>query len=169
MFTLLLCPANEARAACHADHPFVIRSINDRNNGSVLRVPRQNWNTTTNTPMKTFITLPVLLLSAMSLTAASPATPLPASVPSAIERELERQIDKYVTYPIIQSAKAMEGEVIVSFVIDAVGKVRVINATSKNDELCAYVLRMLSKVDIGDNPEGTWKTTHMRFRFHPEA
>ncbi len=119
--------------------------------------------------MKTFITLPVLLLGALSMSAASPATPLPASVPSAIERELERQIDKYVTYPILQPAKEMEGEVVVSFVIDAVGKVRVITANSTNDVLCTYVLKMLSKVDIGDNPEGTWKTTHMRFRFHPEA
>ena len=119
--------------------------------------------------MKTFITLPALLLSALTISAATPATPLPATVPSALERELERQIDKYVTYPILQPATEMEGEVIVSFVIDAVGKVRVINARSENDALCTYVLKMLSKVDIGDNPDGTWKTTHMRFRFRPEA
>ena len=63
----------------------------------------------------------------------------------------------------------MNGEVVVSFVIDIEGKVQVISAHSKNQALCEYVLRKLSKVDIGDNPNGLWKTTHMRFVFHPEV
>ncbi len=119
--------------------------------------------------MKTLSILSAFLLFGTSAMAAEPATPLPSTAPSSMERELERQIDRFVTYPIANRAAAMDGEVLVSFVIDAVGKVRVINASSSNDALCAYVLKMLDKVDIGDNPEGTWKTTHIRFRFGPEA
>lgn len=86
-----------------------------------------------------------------------------------MERELDRQIDKYVTYPLLQRSQRMDGEVLVSFVINAEGKVKVISARSKNNELCEYVIRMLNKIDIGDNPDGTWKTTHVRFKFRPEV
>ena len=44
-----------------------------------------------------------------------------------------------------------------------------IDAISTNDDLRAYVLRKLSRVDIGTNPEGVWKTSHIRFVFRPEA
>lgn len=86
-----------------------------------------------------------------------------------MERELERQINKFVTYPILERAHHMDGEVLVSFVIDTEGKVKVISARSENTALCEYVLRMLAKVDIGSNPDGLWKTTHMKFRFRPEV
>lgn len=81
---------------------------------------------------------------------------------------MERRINKYVTYPLMERAHGMDGEARVSFVIDSGGKVKVINARSANTALCEYVLRMLAKVDIGDNPDGLWKTTHMRFDFRPE-
>jgi hypothetical protein len=58
--------------------------------------------------------------------------------------------------------------VTVTFVIDTQGKVEVISARSTNPYLRAYVLKKLAKVDIGDNPNGTWRTTHMKFVFHPE-
>jgi Gram-negative bacterial TonB protein C-terminal len=102
-------------------------------------------------------------------TAANPATPLRTKTTSRMERELDRQLDKYVTYPLLERNKRMDGEVLVSFVIDATGKVKVISAESENPELRDYVLRMLSKVDIGQNPDGSWKTTHVRFAFHPEV
>jgi len=86
-----------------------------------------------------------------------------------MERELERQIDKYVTYPLMERVHHMDGQVFVSFVIDTEGKVKVISARSRNTALCEYVLRMLAKVDIGSNPEGLWKTTHMKFDFRPEV
>ena len=92
--------------------------------------------------------------------------PAPAAT---LERELDRQIDKFVTYPLLERRHNMDGEVLVSFVIDTEGRVKVIGAHSANTALCEYVLRMLAKVDIGDNPDGLWKTTHMRFSFHPEV
>ncbi len=100
--------------------------------------------------------------------ASEPATPLraPASA-TALERELEHQIDRFVSYPVRHAN--MDGEVYVSFVINAEGKVEVLSAHSSNDDLCAYVLGRLARIDVGANPGGLWKTTHMRFTFHPEV
>lgn len=123
--------------------------------------------------MKAFFTRHFLLLAAtLSLTATNanrPADPLRANVPSAQERELKKQINHYVSYPLLERKTEMDGEVLVSFVINAAGKVEVISAASDNPELRAYVLRKLEKIDIGENPSGTWKTEHLRFIFHPEA
>ena len=117
------------------------------------------------------LSLPMLALS-FGLSAAMatpPADPLRAHVPSQQERELKKQINRLVTYPLLERKRTMDGEVDVSFVINAAGKVEVITAASDNAELRAYVLRKLEKVDIGNNPSGTWKTEHMRFVFRPEA
>jgi hypothetical protein len=123
--------------------------------------------------MKTTNLRSALLLAAactfLCATAANPATPLRSKTTSSMERELDRQLDKYVTYPLLERSQRMDGEVLVSFVVDAAGKVKVISARSENPELRDYVLRMLSKVDIGDNPDGTWKIDHVRFSFHPEV
>ena len=118
-----------------------------------------------------FRSLLILALATTFATAQSapPADPLRAHVPSAQERELKQQLNKYVTYPLMERKREMDGEVQVSFVINAAGKVEVITAASDNAELRAYVLRKLEKVDIGNNPSGTWKTEHMRFVFRPEA
>ena len=86
----------------------------------------------------------------------------------AMERTLQHRIDKLVTYPLRAAAGTMDGEVVVSFVIDTEGKVNVLRAESNNEALEVYVLEQLAKVDIGSNPAGTWKTTHLRFRFMPE-
>ena len=104
-----------------------------------------------------------------STRAAEPVVPAPAASPVNMERELQRQIDKYVTYPLLERTRHMDGQVLVSFVIDTEGKVKVIHARSENTALCEHVLRMLAKVDIGSNPDGLWKTTHMRFNFRPEV
>lgn len=123
--------------------------------------------------MKPSFSRSVLLLALVStfsaIQSAPPADPLRANVPSAQERELKQQLNKYVTYPLMERKRDMDGEVSVSFVINAAGKVEVISAVSDNQELRAYVLRKLDKVDIGENPSGTWKTEHMRFVFRPEA
>lgn len=124
------------------------------------------------TTMKTLILRTALMLALMPVLdrtlASEPATPLRMAVtPSAMERELDHQINKLVNYPL--GSTGMDGDVYVSFVINTDGKVEVLNAFSDNDGLCAYVLEKLAKVDIGTNPGGMWKTTHMRFRFHPEA
>jgi hypothetical protein len=100
--------------------------------------------------------------------ASEPATPLRAPISaSALERELEHQIARYVSYPVRHSN--IDGEVYVSFVINAEGKVEVLSAHSSNDDLCAYVLGRLARIDVGSNPGGLWKTTHLRFTFHPEV
>ncbi len=104
-----------------------------------------------------------------NLTGADATGAVPAAAITVLERELDRQINKYVTYPLLERTNRMDGEVLVSFVIDTEGKVKVINAHSPNTALCEYVLRMLAKVDIGTNPEGLWKTTRMRFNFRPEV
>lgn len=62
----------------------------------------------------------------------------------------------------------MTGEVYVSFVIDADGKVAVLECDSQNEKLKDYVIRKLAKIDIGDNPNGVWKRTHMKIKFQPE-
>jgi hypothetical protein len=61
----------------------------------------------------------------------------------------------------------MTGEVYVSFVIDKEGRVEVLDCNSANEDLREYALRKLARIDIGDNPQGIWRTTHITFR--PEA
>lgn len=115
--------------------------------------------------------LATLLLATPALAADPPImvhAPL-HGLSASLERELDRQLNKYVTYPLLERGHSMDGEVFVSFVIDAEGRVKVIDAQSRNTALCEYVLRMLAKVDVGDNPDGSWRTTHMRFTFHPEV
>lgn len=123
--------------------------------------------------MKPSISRSLLMLAFASAFAAAqaapPADPLRADVPSAQERELKKQLNRYITYPLMERKREMDGEVRVSFVINAAGKVEVISAVSADPELRAYVLRKLERVDIGENPSGTWKTEHMRFVFRPEA
>ncbi len=123
--------------------------------------------------MNALFTRSLLMLAVMltftATNANPPADPLRARVPSAQERELKKQINRYVTYPLMEHKREMDGEVRVSFVINAAGKVEVISSTSDNPDLCAYVLRKLERIDVGDNPSGTWKTEHMRFVFRPEA
>lgn len=109
------------------------------------------------------------VLTFSAIQAAPPADPLRVEVLSKQERELQTQIDRFVTYPLLERKPNMDGNVEVSFVINTAGKVEVISAVSGNDDLLAYVLRKLGKVDIGDNPSGTWKIEHVRFVFRPEA
>ena len=85
-----------------------------------------------------------------------------------IERSLERELNRHVIYPVMEEKKDMTGEVFVSFVVNTEGKLVVIDCNSANQELRNYVLGRLERVDIGDNPNGVWKTTRMRFVFRPE-
>lgn len=86
---------------------------------------------------------------------------------TAMERSLERALNRELSFPLLAKGD-MTGKVYVSFVIDKEGKVEVVSCASTNDRLQAYVLRKLARVDIGSNPDGMWKTTHMVFDFHPE-
>ena len=86
---------------------------------------------------------------------------------TTMERSLERALNNNLSYPLLEKGD-MNGEVTVSLVIDREGKVVVLESRSTNERLKAYVLRKLARIDIGDNPEGSWKTTHIRFSFRPE-
>jgi hypothetical protein len=133
--------------------------------------------------MKTLLNRATLLLATVSLlgqvraaeppgsecTVTADAVTSAAVVPVLLQRELDRQLNKHVVYPLMEKANVADGVVLVSFVIDREGRVEVIDAQSPNSWLRDYVLRRLARVDIGDNPTGTWRTTHMRFVFHPEA
>ena len=87
---------------------------------------------------------------------------------STLERNLDRALNKHLSFPLLDS-KDMTGEVYVSFVIDKEGRVEVLDCNSANEDLREYVLRKLSRIDIGDNPQGIWRTTHMHITFRPEA
>ncbi len=112
----------------------------------------------------------LLLATVLTLGTASAAEPFKMGVPTktSLERALDRQLNRHLVYPVM-SKSDMSGEVTVSFVVNTEGRIEVISAISDNEALRAYVLRKLGQVDIGSNPEGLWKTSHMRFVFRPEA
>lgn len=121
--------------------------------------------------MKTISRSLLLLATVFTLGYARAAEPLriggDAAKRSALERSLDRALSNNLSYPLLEKAD-MTGEVYVSFVIDKEGRVEVLECSSPNAELKAYVLRKLARIDIGENPEGSWKTTHMLFNFHNE-
>ncbi len=86
---------------------------------------------------------------------------------TALERSLERALNRNIAYPLLEK-EDMTGEVMVSLVIDKQGKVVVLDCRSENSKLKDYVLRKLARIDIGENPDGMWKTTHIRFNFRRE-
>lgn len=97
------------------------------------------------------------------------ANTAPSSINSAsLERALHQQLNKHVSFPLLTEGN-MYGTVEVAFVVNTEGRIELLSARSENDALCDYVVRKLAKVDIGENPSGTWKTSHMRFVFRPEA
>ena len=100
--------------------------------------------------------------------AAEPPATGPLAPNASMERALDKQLSKHLSYPLLRD-NDMTGEVYVSFVVNKEGKVEVISATSSNDELCTYVLRKLALVDIGENPAGTWKIEHVLFTFGAEG
>lgn len=122
--------------------------------------------------MKTLFTRALLVFaSVLTLNYARAAEPLSFSAPSAarsaMERSLDRALNRHLAFPLLEKGD-MTGEVYVSFVINKEGKVEVTSCASQNERLKAYVLRKLARIDIGENPEGFWKTTHMRISFQPE-
>ncbi len=121
--------------------------------------------------MKTISRSLLLLATVFTFGYARAAEPLriggDAAKRSALERSLDRALSNNLSYPLLEKAD-MTGEVYVSFVIDKEGRVEVLECSSPNAELKAYVLRKLARIDVGENPEGSWKTTHMLFNFHNE-
>ncbi len=121
--------------------------------------------------MRTRITRYLLVVaSVLTLGYTRAAEPVTLNKPTnatVLDRALDRALSRHLTYPWLERGD-MNGKVLVSFNIDTEGKVKVINCTSSNEQLRAYVLRKLARIDIGSNPDGMWKTTHMVIDFHPE-
>ncbi|MEO8589584.1 MAG: hypothetical protein ABI432_09460 [Flavobacteriales bacterium] len=118
--------------------------------------------------MKTLFTRALLVLaSVLTLNYTRAAEPMNLKSPTALERSLDRALSKHLSFPVLEKGD-MTGDVYVSFVIDKEGRIEVVSCASQNERLKDYVLRKLSRVDIGENPEGIWKTTHMHISFHPE-
>jgi outer membrane biosynthesis protein TonB len=123
--------------------------------------------------MKAIISRTALLLAtALVLGTVQAAEPLRKESPttvkrSAMERTLDRALSRHLAFPLAEKA-GMHGDVYISFVIDQEGKIEVLDCSSTNETLKAYVLRKLALIDIGDNPDGVWRTTHMRIAFKPE-
>jgi hypothetical protein len=109
------------------------------------------------------------LATVFTLASAHAAEPFKMNKPkSSMERALDRQLNKHLAFPVL-AKQDMTGEVTVSFVVNTEGRIEVLNASATNDDLRTYVLGKLAKVDIGSNPEGMWRTSHIRFVFRPEA
>jgi outer membrane biosynthesis protein TonB len=120
------------------------------------------------TAMKTRILRTTLLLaSVITLGYSRAAGPIMPSAPAKDRSSLDRALNKHLSYPLLEQAD-MTGEVMVSFVIDKEGKLEVLQCSSRNERLKDYVLRKLARIDIGDNPEGIWRTSHIKFTFRPE-
>jgi len=86
---------------------------------------------------------------------------------STLERNLDRALNRHLSFPV-NAKENMTGDVYVSFVIDQVGRVEVLDCRSENPSLKEYVLRKLARIAIGANPDGVWRTTHMHIVFKPE-
>lgn len=121
--------------------------------------------------MRTFINRSLLFSAAMIIVslaqAAEPVRTGNAGKRNTLERTLDRALNKHLSFPAA-GKNDMLGDVYVSFVIDKEGRVEVLDCRADNERLKDYVLRKLARIDIGDNPEGIWKTTHMRITFRPE-
>jgi len=122
--------------------------------------------------MKTIATRSLLLLATVfTLGAAQAAEPLRLDASTAkrtaLERSLDRALNRHLSFPLAEKGD-MTGEVFVSFAIDKEGRVQVLHCQSDNPRLRDYVMRKLASIDIGENPEGIWKTTHLRIAFRPE-
>lgn len=113
----------------------------------------------------------LVLASVLTLGYTRAADPVRIGTPvakrSTIERNLDRALNRELTFPLLAKGD-MTGKVYVSFVIDKEGKIEVISCDSDNEQLKAYVLRKLARIDVGENPDGIWKTTHLVIDFHKE-
>jgi hypothetical protein len=119
--------------------------------------------------MNTFLLRSAIATSIiLTLCTAQAATPPSTTATTRLERKLEHQLNKHVAFPL-NGDERMDGVVLVSFVVDIEGHLKVVDAEGTNPQLRDYVVRQMEKVDIGDNPTGTWKIERRRFVFRPEA
>lgn len=105
---------------------------------------------------------------AMANTPAHGAHELAPADRSAMQRALDRQLNRYIIYPMM-STTDMTGAVTVELAVNAEGRIEVISASSTNEALKDYVLGRLAMIHIGANPGGTSHQAHIRFVFRPGA
>jgi hypothetical protein len=122
--------------------------------------------------MKTRIAKTALLLLATVFTFGYTRAAEPVRIPTrntdALERAVEQALNKHVVFPLLEREHNMTGEVFVSFVVNKEGRLEVLESFSQNEPLREYVLGKLAKIDIGENPDGIWRTSRVRFVFRPE-
>ncbi|MBK9077578.1 MAG: hypothetical protein IPL77_21880 [Flavobacteriales bacterium] len=122
--------------------------------------------------MKTRIAKTALLLLATVFTFGYTRAAEPVRIPTrntdALERAVEQALNKHVVFPLLERGHNMTGEVFVSFVVNKEGRLEVLESFSQNEPLREYVLGKLAKIDIGENPDGIWRTSRVRFVFRPE-
>jgi len=122
--------------------------------------------------MRTRIAKTALLLLAtvfaFGYTRAAEPIRIPTRNADALERAVEQALNKHVVFPLMEREQNMTGEVFVSFVVNKEGRLEVLESFSQNEPLRQYVLGKLAKVDIGENPDGIWRTSRVRFVFRPE-
>lgn len=160
--------------------PFYRPSIFTRGSCNILAVHTVLWQTTTatgqkNTTMKNLTSRYILALCLLVASTAMRAAPgnepefiMPAAANVDMERAVKHQIDRFVIFPLSGDAKEMYGTVDVAYVVNTEGKVVVVYAGSLNDQLRAYVIGKLARIQVGANPSGLWNTSHVRFTFRPE-
>ena len=95
------------------------------------------------------------------------ASPFDLSATDRLERELDKQIDRFVTYPYLQH-EALFGAVLVTYVVDTQGKLKIMKSEATDQRLLHHVLAKLERVDVGENPSGLWTKTTARFVFAPQ-
>ncbi|MCC6401111.1 MAG: hypothetical protein IT227_10165 [Flavobacteriales bacterium] len=116
-------------------------------------------------PFRPALMLLTLLFTGPALQAAEPVRTASAD---KLELAVERALNRHVVFPLLERKHDMTGEVTVSFVVNSEGRLKVLECWSANEPLRQYVLGKLAKVDVGDNPDGIWRTTRVHFVFRPE-
>ncbi|MDX9751141.1 MAG: hypothetical protein RBT71_08695 [Flavobacteriales bacterium] len=121
--------------------------------------------------MKTFANRLLTLATALTLVGAAHAadrTTAPRQTDrTVLERNLERALNKHLSFPLTITEKTT-ADVRVSLAIDREGRVKVLECQGNNQMLNDYVVRKLERIDIGENPDGIWKVTHLLIHFRPE-
>ena len=92
-----------------------------------------------------------------------------SGISPAMERAVIHQINRTIPFPLTGDEDHMYGIVEVAFAVNTEGDLVILSAESENQELCDYVVRKLTRIHIAPNPSGLWRTSHVRFTFHPEA
>ncbi|MEO8068097.1 MAG: hypothetical protein ABI599_10435 [Flavobacteriales bacterium] len=95
------------------------------------------------------------------------ASPIDLSATDRLEKQLDKLVERYVTYPYLDK-DPMYGAVVVTYVVDTEGKLKVMRSEGTNQRLVDHVLAKLGRIDVGENPSGLWTKTTARFVFTPE-